>query len=979
MRPLAVYSGNNLKRKAYLENAYNIKVEKKINSIWTASFSLPYSDKKREYIEPFDLIEIWDKDSYGNHIYVGLFRVLPITESPVGTNANVQYELEHVISTLLDDIMLGWHEIGNLGVYTSNVIAYILSNQTKKRWTLGECKFSHQYLYGWQDENLLSALYSVVNPFSETNYYWTYDTLQYPWTLNLEMVNPAPVIDIRNRKNIYGIQRISDPTNLTTRLYCYGSGEGDNKLSISKINNGVPYLESPNVGVYGVITQIWTDERYTSEASLKSAGEAMLKKLEAPVVTYEIDIKTFAETSSLSIGDTVRVVYQDFDELMVINGISHDNMSSKAGTGTILLGADAADITTSISGLAEKQRISETYAQGAESIFTDSFYDNADASNPAEITFTIPESAVHVNEISVTVSLKSFRAYSKATLGGGAASTTTASGGSTTVTSSGGGASTQTSTYAGSNTITSSAGGSSTQTSSSGGATTQTSSAGGSTQTTSGSAGESNQTSSAGGATTQTSSAGGSSTQTSSAGGSTQTSSGSAGESNQTSSSGGATSSTTNNGGNSTQTSSAGGSTQTSSGSAGESNQTSSAGGGTSTTTSSGGGSTATSSSGGGSSATSSSGGSTSTTTGGGGGTTREVSGGAVSGLETKLSSAIGDYTDGPDEEYTYNEIWSSKGANSEMMYEKENHVHKLMTHKHELNDHTHYFKTAKHDHTFSIPSHQHTITLNDHTHSVTISSHTHNVSIPSHTHDVNIPSHTHSFSLNTHTHTVTIPSHTHSVNIPSHTHSVNIPSHNHTFTINAHTHTVTIPSHTHSITIPSHTHSTTIPSHTHSTSIPNHTHTVTIPSHSHSVTIGTHTHTTTIPAHTHTTTIPSHTHNVTIPSHTHDVTIPSHTHSVSISAHTHNFTLPDHTHQIEYGIYKGPQASQMTLKLDNVIIGTTSSVTNLSLLDYMPKDSSGNVARGNHVISITPNSLTRIEGSFIIRLFTNSHGASQY
>jgi phage minor structural protein len=506
VKPIAVYDGHTRKRLAYLQNAYNIGYEKPISALWTASFSLPYSDEKNQYCEAFNLVELWDVDGGNKDKYVGLFRIMPRVEDTLGTEASVEYQLEHVLSTLLDDTMLGWHEIGNLGTYTPQVIAYILQRQSDPRWVLDICDYRHQYLYGWQDENLLSALYSVVQPFSETDFYWDFDTTSFPWRLRLLQTKKEPITDIRYRKNIAGIVRTVDPTNLTTRLYCYGYGENDNKLGIANVNGGVPYLESPNVAKYGVITQVWTDESFTIEESLKATGVAMLKKLEEPAITYELDIQTISGAANLSIGDTVRIVNGKLDEYMVVQKMIKPNLSGAPQSGKIVLGHGTQDVADSMASIADKQRISETYAQGSESIFTDSFYDNADAANPAEVTFTIPENAVHVNEIRFTARLTSFRAYSKATRGGGARTQSTSGGGSSNVTSSGGGASQQTSSSGGNSNQTSSSGGNTTQSSSSGGGGSQTSSSGGSTQTSSGTGGQSSQTSGSGGSSTTTSS-----------------------------------------------------------------------------------------------------------------------------------------------------------------------------------------------------------------------------------------------------------------------------------------------------------------------------------------------------------------------------------------------------------------------------------------------------------------------------------------
>ena len=149
---------------------------------------------------------------------------------------------------------------------------------------------------------------------------------------------------------------------------------------------------------------------------------------------------------------------------------------------------------------------------------------------------------------------------------------------------------------------------------------------------------------------------------------------------------------------------------------------------------------------------------------------------------------------------------------------------------------------------------------------------------------------------------------------------------------------------------------------------------------HQHRIQVGPHSHRITIDGHTHSFNIPAHAHQIDIPVHDHRIQIPSHNHKVFIKDHSHKIPLPNHVHGIEYGIYKGPRATKYTVYLDDKKIGDyTGNISNLNLIDYMSKNTNGNIMRGKHTIRITPNNLTRIECTFQIRLFTNMHGGKQY
>lgn len=145
----------------------------------------------------------------------------------------------------------------------------------------------------------------------------------------------------------------------------------------------------------------------------------------------------------------------------------------------------------------------------------------------------------------------------------------------------------------------------------------------------------------------------------------------------------------------------------------------------------------------------------------------------------------------------------------------------------------------------------------------------------------------------------------------------------------------------------------------------------------------GNHSHT--VSNHTHTVSTPNHSHNfnINIPNHSHNfnVNIPNHSHKVNIPNHTHQITLPDHSHPLEWGIY---EASESASSVDIVVDGKTipvheTSKDRLNIVDYLKKDSSGKIQRGNHTIQIKPNKLARIEAQVVCRVFIQSQLGGQF
>lgn len=415
----------NLKRLAYLENAFNKNEDIKINSIYYLNFSIPADDPKVKYLQPYYYVKC-NKN---------LYRILPKTiETDDLSILNV--ECEHVLATLLNDVIFGHVIIGNLGTYTKEVINYVLNKQKTKNWKLGICEFSRQFEYAWENENLAAALFSIPKPIAG-DYIWTYDTESYPWTINLLKLDTSrkPDIYVQKKKNMLRIVKSSDPKQLFTRIYPLGYGEGINQLNIKDINNGVPYLQSPQfiVDKYGIIETIWIDRRYENVESLKDAAQQMLNEFQEPLQEFEIDYQSIDDREKLELGNIIKG--EDFKDVIVGINYNYDDIK----TTKILIANKGRTVATSIADLADRQRIEMTYSQGATQLYAQSLQVNASNKDGAELNFFIPNEMRIINKVIAKIKLESFRAYSKATVFQGNNTATTSSQPSDTYSSSWGG------------------------------------------------------------------------------------------------------------------------------------------------------------------------------------------------------------------------------------------------------------------------------------------------------------------------------------------------------------------------------------------------------------------------------------------------------------------------------------------------------------------------------------------------------------
>jgi len=464
------------KKIAVLDNAFEIDETKEINSVYSLEFSMPSTDLKNDLCQKYYYVR-YDEGE--------LYRITSVTKNSSNGQQIIRYFCEHVIATLIDDVIFGSETFGNLGFYTSDAINYILSKQTTMRWALGTCDFSRQFEYTLENENLLAGLFSLANRL-DVPYIWTYDTNVFPWRVSLKAIDTTekPLFYIRAGKNILEPSETEETAEICTKLYCLGYGDGINQLTIKSVNDGIPYLlaEQEYIDKYGLISRIFTDKRFTDAQSLKERGQALLNELKTPRMTREFDVV-----------DLYELTKADYDKAEVgrITLLTDDNTKTyitkitkrldEAGDLKIELSTKTADIASSIADLADRQRINEVYSQGATQIYAQSVQANATTTKGAILSFFIPTEMKIVNAVKAKITLNRFRSYSQATAGGGESIVSSSDGGSSVVASNSGGSST----------ITSSAGGSSSPTSSDGGSSTPTSNASGNASVTSVSATES--------------------------------------------------------------------------------------------------------------------------------------------------------------------------------------------------------------------------------------------------------------------------------------------------------------------------------------------------------------------------------------------------------------------------------------------------------------------------------------------------------
>lgn len=450
MKPV-IYN-RDVQRIGSLRHASKIGYKRVFNDLHTASFDLPIQDDDVAICENTHyIVDIYDGDRY-----IDKFRIADQPQQVItGAGAILRYSCDHVIAFLADCRIDGYLEVGGTGVSTRQVLETLLARQQSEwgftRWRLGVCEFDYQFQYSFENTDVLNAVFSVPKCFVD-GYHWTFDTSTYPWTINLLRKETAANCAIQFKRNLTWIKRSKDISNLCTRLYCLGSGEGVNQTNIKRFTTGgVNYIESATKSKHGTIAKHLIDRSISDDELLYAKGSAMLAEIDEPLYSYvvggvDLNRKTGLSFDLMDEGKVVRVQDEDaqIDFTQPILSVQKKNVEKDPLGIEITIANKTEDVASTIENLSARAAITAQYSQGATNLFPMQITDNADKDHPAIFRFWVPQECAKINAVKLSWRFGRFRAYETGAEAGGGKSYTTLDGGGNTYTSSDGGSYQQT-------------------------------------------------------------------------------------------------------------------------------------------------------------------------------------------------------------------------------------------------------------------------------------------------------------------------------------------------------------------------------------------------------------------------------------------------------------------------------------------------------------------------------------------------------
>lgn len=431
--------GLDRRKTAVLQNAFGVTETKTLNGVYELSFSLPSADEKNRFCAPFHFARYGEDGE--------LYRIVGVRTDEAETGT-VSYQCEHVVATLADTVWFGAHTLGGTEVHTAEVIETLLDLQPSRNWVLGRCALDLEFEYGWEQENLLNALFSVPRDVV-SEYRWSYDTTVFPWVLNLDLIDSGghPDFYVRAERNLLRAASEASHLEVANRIYALGFGEGVNQLGIRGAVDAdgsvwqEDYVEdTESIARFGLHEKVLTDRQFESGESLLAFAKKCLKELAVPQFRRSFDVADLFPLSGAAI---------DRAEVGAVTRLTMDGSTAfvtkttrrldTPGDLQLELSTRPGSAVDVIADLADRQRIESVYAQGATQLYQHSKNENASSTVGMVLNLYFPKEMRQINKVMLKVEMSAFRYYAKETSSGGGSTQTSAAGGGSSGTSAAGG------------------------------------------------------------------------------------------------------------------------------------------------------------------------------------------------------------------------------------------------------------------------------------------------------------------------------------------------------------------------------------------------------------------------------------------------------------------------------------------------------------------------------------------------------------
>lgn len=360
----------------------HLRLDLSLTPLSTAEMTLPAASPN---VQVRDLIEL-----YGPGGSAGVFRV---TETALKPGLTCVVRLEHTLATLADGVVPAMTFTGT----ARDALSALLAHQPEPLWTLGEVAMPGDatVLFTCGCQNLLSALMQLVDMLPDT-LMPAFDHTTQPWTLHLREMGDGDACEGRLRRNLSEVSVLTDASDLCTRVYPFGAGQGTERISLTPLT-GQAFLDASDMDAHGCIARTFTTDSIFDAPTLLAVAEKYLQRHSEPAISIiadalDLSAITGEDADSFRLGRLCRLALPDHGLTLQgrVIALTHPDVIGQPGRVTLTLSNRQRDASDEIAALLQEVTASRIIGGRISDVRTSSRAQGS-AASPIEHYFRVED------------------------------------------------------------------------------------------------------------------------------------------------------------------------------------------------------------------------------------------------------------------------------------------------------------------------------------------------------------------------------------------------------------------------------------------------------------------------------------------------------------------------------------------------------------------------------------------------------------
>ncbi|HJJ51001.1 MAG TPA: phage tail protein, partial [Methanocorpusculum sp.] len=294
----------------------SLSLDTAINTAPTLTLSIPLSEEKSAYISPAYRLKIWNTTTAAYEHSVFTLCDPDIEDSGGALKITATYQ---GILTRLSNEDIEAYDTGSAGDTFTNVITALLAYQLNTpAITLGTIEPVQTVALAVENTTIYSALNAVRDAFGG----WFEVDSDYQLNWYNDNTN-TPDREIRRSKNLKSLTYTPSYTQIVNRVYAYGKGESDARITLLDAGEAHEYIEdATSQATYGIMAKRYVNKSITHPTTLLKYAQRILAQYKTPPYQYSVDVVNLAEVrdydyslESLGLDTRVRVI----DDLLSVD------------------------------------------------------------------------------------------------------------------------------------------------------------------------------------------------------------------------------------------------------------------------------------------------------------------------------------------------------------------------------------------------------------------------------------------------------------------------------------------------------------------------------------------------------------------------------------------------------------------------------------------------------------------------------------